>query len=541
MSVLEDLGPDLAMMARLVQSQLMNAMTAFFQRDTALARRVMDKDDQIDNLLGLIEEKCFARIAGEEADSPRSRRLRGVFRVALNLEKLGDYAVNIGEQAVYASPFGRRPLPFDLANPARVALDALDEVITSFTDLNADKAKHACRCEPELDRRYRDALEEAFRRLGRPGQDAAFVITNLFVCKFLERIGDSILNIGETTLYILTGERLKLHQYLHLEEVVSQVAPGSADAEAVDFRQIWGGISGARVGRLSLGDAGPLIWKEGAERKIDEEIREMEEWNRLVPGLVPNVRARHQENGRESFLGQYVDGVLLRDVYLLRSWDEKVQVTRRLCETLRDTWLATARNVPPRVDYARQIVDRLPEIHAMHPELADLRRGEVRVFGIAHASLDELIERAAALEARLAPPVSVRIHGDFNNNNILYDERLRQIHFIDVHRSGLGDYAQDIGVLLVSNLRNPIGDSRIAADLDRLNGLIADFARDFARIVGDEHFDTRLVLSQARSLLTSSRLVTDPEFARSIYLQGVHWLEQALELAEAPAPTGIPR
>ena len=54
MSVLEDLGPNLAMMARLVQSQLVNAMTASFQRDIALARRVMDKDDQIDNLLGLI-------------------------------------------------------------------------------------------------------------------------------------------------------------------------------------------------------------------------------------------------------------------------------------------------------------------------------------------------------------------------------------------------------------------------------------------------------------------------------------------------------
>jgi len=48
-SVLEDLGQDLAMMARLVQSQLMNATTSFFQRDIALARGVMDKDDQVDN------------------------------------------------------------------------------------------------------------------------------------------------------------------------------------------------------------------------------------------------------------------------------------------------------------------------------------------------------------------------------------------------------------------------------------------------------------------------------------------------------------
>ncbi len=137
MSVLEDLGPDLAMMARLVQSQLMNAMTAFFQRDTALARRVMDKDDQIDNLLGLIEEKCFARIAGEAADSPRSRRLRGVFRVALNLEKLGDYAVTIACCARLAArcyprqPRVNRPAPSPtpralLTADDRAALAAMD-------------------------------------------------------------------------------------------------------------------------------------------------------------------------------------------------------------------------------------------------------------------------------------------------------------------------------------------------------------------------------------------------------------------------------
>src|SRR5262245_1901753 len=129
------------MMARLVQSQLITAMTAFFQRDTILSQRVTDRDDQVDNLLGLIEEKCFERIASEPAESPRSRRLRGVFRVALNLEKLGDYAVNIAEQAEHLARLPTRPIPFDLAGPARVALAALDEVITSFTDGRAEKAK----------------------------------------------------------------------------------------------------------------------------------------------------------------------------------------------------------------------------------------------------------------------------------------------------------------------------------------------------------------------------------------------------------------
>jgi phosphate uptake regulator/aminoglycoside phosphotransferase len=527
--LLEDLGQDLAMLARLVQSQLTDAMTAFFRRDVRLAEQVTRKDDQVDNLLGLIEEKCFERITGEPHDGPRSRQLRGVFRVAVNLEKLGDYAVNIAEQAVHVSRLRAAAIPFDLAGPTRVALAALDEVITSFADASAEKAKHACRCEIELDRSYREALRETFRRLGQPGQDPAFVITNLFVAKFLERIGDSILNIGETTLFILTGERLKFHQYLHLEEVAGRLAP-RANA-ALDFHQIWGGISGARVGRLEVGEGQALIWKEGDEGKIEREIRQLEEWNRLVPGLVPDVKARHREEGRLSFLGQFLRGTLLRDIYLTRTWDEKVRATRRLLETVRDVWLATAMKEAPPIDYTRQIAERLPELFAMHPRLETLRRGETLIFGITHRSLGDLLQRVARTEATLPPPVSVRLHGDFNTNNIVYDAERDRVHYIDVHRSGAGDYLQDIGVLLVSNMRSPIQESRLAAELQRLNRLIRDFAREFGYLIGDGHFEARLALSQARSLITSGRIVSDFEFARSIFLQGVRLLEHAASMA----------
>ena len=529
----EDLGGDLALMARLVQSQLMSAMTAFFRKDLALAQKVTGKDDQVDNLLGLIEEKCFERIAGAPVGSPRARRLRGVFRVALDLEKLGDYAVNVAEQAVHLSRLPARPIPFDLAGPARVALGALDEVITAFRSASAEKAKNACRCETELDRQYRVALAETFRRLRQPDQDPAFLITNLFVAKFLERIGDSILNIGETTLFILTGERLKLHQYLHLEQLVGAMAPASGEAATVDVRQIWGGISGARVGRVDVGQGRHLIWKEGDRDKIEAEVRQMQEWNRLVPGLVPAVEGRVEGDGRESFVGRFLDGTLLRDVYLAGRWDDKVRATSQLLETLREVWLATLAKEAPPVDYVRQIRERLPDLYAIHPRLAVLRGGHTRVFGISHRSLDELLNAVAGLEPTLAPPVSVRLHGDFNTNNIVYDAAGPRVHFIDVHRSGSGDYAQDIGVLLVSNLRQPIRDPRILAELARLNRLIERFATEFARLVNDPHFEVRLLLSQARSFITSGRLVTDPEFAREIYLQGVQLLERTVAVAAA--------
>jgi hypothetical protein len=271
-----------------------------------------------------------------------------------------------------------------------------------------------------------------------------------------------------------------------------------------------------------------MIWKEGAPRKIEEEIREMEEWNRLVPGLVPDVKDRYRGEDRESFLGVFLDGTLLRDIYLTRTCDQKLRVTARLLETIRDVWLATMEKHAPPVDYVRQIGERLPELYAIHPRLEALRRRETSVFGVRVRSLGDLLQRVQAIERTLAPPVTVRIHGDLNTNNVVYDATVDRVHFIDVHRSGSGDFAQDIGVLLVSNLRQPIQDRRIQTELARLNRQVESFAATFAGLVGDTHFATRLMLSQARSFITSGRLITDPDFARDIFLRGVRLLERTV-------------
>jgi phosphate uptake regulator/aminoglycoside phosphotransferase (APT) family kinase protein len=521
--LLQDLIRDVLKMARLVQSQLVSAMTAFFQRDVEAAKKVMDKDDQVDNLLGFVEERCFRHVPEDEVQRElETRKRRGILRVVVNLEKLGDFAVNIAEQTVHIARFERTAAPIDLASPARMALAAFDEVINAFTEASVEKVKAACRYEPELDRHYRVALTETLRRLRERGGDPAYLITNLFMAKFLERIGDSILNIGESTLLALTGERLKLHQYLHLEEMVGATTAG----EAVDLQPIWGGISGARVWQVRVGNQEPLIWKEGEEGKIEEEIREIEEWNRLVPGLVPELRARYQHDGRESYLRQYVEGRLLRDIYLERPWDEKIQATRRLIETLSDVWRITARPDPPAVDYVRQIRSRLPDLYTTHPDLEELGREGLTAAGICHRSLPQLLDLVAAAEPRLAPPCSVRIHGDFNTNNVFYDPERDAVHFIDVHRSGLGDYALDVGVFVVSSLRNPVQDAAGMAEIERLNRQLVDFAEEFARQHGDTALAVRLELSIARSLITSARLVTDPEFARNLYVRGVSRLER---------------
>ena len=141
-----------------------------------------------------------------------------------------------------------------------------------------------------------------------------------------------------------------------------------------------------------------------------------------------------------------------------------------------------------------------PRLHHLAITVTDLDASVTwyeQVFGIQHRSIEDLLETMAAVEPGLAPPISVRLHGDFNTNNVVFDAATDRVHFIDVHRSGNGDYVQDVGVFLVSNVRHPIQDAALRAALMRINRQVRDFAAEFARLTGDVHFASRLMLSDS--------------------------------------------
>ena len=95
-----DLGvhPAIERMAELVRSMLSDALDAFVKRDTELARSVVERDDQVDEL--------HDQICGEVLE--RMRADPGALMVGLHvqeaakfLERMGDHATNLAEQVVF--------------------------------------------------------------------------------------------------------------------------------------------------------------------------------------------------------------------------------------------------------------------------------------------------------------------------------------------------------------------------------------------------------------------------------------------------------
>ena len=117
----------------------------------------------------------------------------------------------------------------------------------------------------------------------------------------------------------------------------------------------------------------------------------MEARNRIVPGSLPDVKARPRRTAGSRSWVQFLRGTCCATSMSRGAGTEGPGHTG-LLETVRDIWSATLVKETPPVDYARQIRERLARLYAIHPRLVAARR-QSRVFGSRTARSHDLLER----------------------------------------------------------------------------------------------------------------------------------------------------
>jgi phosphate transport system protein len=88
---------DIARMGELARSLVVQCKLAFERRDAALAQDLVRQDDEIDEL----NRACFRRALDIGDDHDRREWAMHMMLVARALERVGDYAVDIGEQTAF--------------------------------------------------------------------------------------------------------------------------------------------------------------------------------------------------------------------------------------------------------------------------------------------------------------------------------------------------------------------------------------------------------------------------------------------------------
>ncbi len=495
--------------------------------EAELYEYIVSRDDYIDNLKNSIENACYTHIASASQNRLSTQAIntyRSMQTIAVNLERIADYCVNIVHQVQYLSDAGLLQA-YDYQSMIREILAAMDEIHGALQNKSLPRALRICRSENALDlmckARFDRIMDELQEGPERPGD----YITVVFIIRYLERIGDSLLNIGEAILFAVIGEKIKIHQFEALQQNLNKSGLPTELSE-MDFRYIWGSRSGCRIGRVENKDQPKSkqgsIFKEGVSKKIHREKECLERWQGIFPGLVPKIFSFYEDPDQDtaSLLLELLPGCTIDETVLTTDMDTVKNTFFILREVLEEVWTQTLVWNKVQTSFIPQLRTRMEAVLSVHPNFLRQRQG------IGHAdilSTNELLQAGAEIEQQLSVPFSVFIHGDFNANNVVYSHTEQKIHFIDLHRSTQDDFVQDVSVFLVSNFRIPIFNPSLRFRLNWLNAGMFRFARDFAWKKKDTAFHARLALALARSFYTSTRFELNTTFAKSMYLRS-HFL-----------------
>ena len=91
-------GPDIKVMASITQAMLSDALTCFMQSDTQLALKILEHDDQVDELNRAMTREVIDMAKKDIASIEAALEL---LRVSKNLERIADLSTNIAEDVIF--------------------------------------------------------------------------------------------------------------------------------------------------------------------------------------------------------------------------------------------------------------------------------------------------------------------------------------------------------------------------------------------------------------------------------------------------------
>lgn len=209
---LKQLHDDLVKMGSIVEKQIHNSVEALASQDVASAEKLIKNDDLVDVLQKEIEDKCIKLIAKEQ---PLAIDLRNIFttiKIVTDLERMADHAVDIAKITIRLANDTYVKNLIHIPEMAKLIKEMIKQSIDAYITNDVDKAYKVCDMDDKVDSLYRHVFSELIALMHKGDDKVEQASQLLFVCKYLERIGDHVTNICEWTIYLVTGKFVDLNE-----------------------------------------------------------------------------------------------------------------------------------------------------------------------------------------------------------------------------------------------------------------------------------------------------------------------------------------
>ena len=186
------------------------SVECMLKQDIEGCKKVIKQDDKIDELREYIRDRSIELLVLKQ---PMARDLRYIYAlgvIALELERIGDYAVNIAEETIKICQDEYIKDLIDIPKMYEECKKMILEVKESLENENEDLAREIALQDDKIDSLYNRVQEDCLRVMNANPQTINQGVNLLFIGRYLERIGDHITNICEMIIFAINGEMTEI-------------------------------------------------------------------------------------------------------------------------------------------------------------------------------------------------------------------------------------------------------------------------------------------------------------------------------------------
>ena len=207
---IEDLRSNVLAMGGLVESQLLQAISAIVSGDSELGLKVAKDDYKVNNLEVNIDEECGRILATRAPAASDLRLIVAIIKTITDLERIGDEAEKIG---FLASRLAAMDRPSDSYREIKTlgthVSHMVRDAMNAFARLDVEAALETVKEDELVDEEYEAITRQCITFMMEDPRSIKRVMNVTWAARSLERIGDHAKNICEYVIYMVQGRDVR--------------------------------------------------------------------------------------------------------------------------------------------------------------------------------------------------------------------------------------------------------------------------------------------------------------------------------------------
>lgn len=206
---LEKLKERILAMGGFVEDSIRKSIQALVERDSGLAKLVIDSDAIVNNYDVEIEEECIRFLALWQPTGSNLRFVTTAIKIITDLERMGDLAVDLCRRALELNEEAPLKPYIDIPRMAEAAQKMLKDSLDAFVAQDAELAMNVCASDDFVDNLNVQIFNELLVFMLQDPKNISRAVRLTYITKYLERIGDHATNIAEMVVYMVKGKVIR--------------------------------------------------------------------------------------------------------------------------------------------------------------------------------------------------------------------------------------------------------------------------------------------------------------------------------------------